>query len=117
MVFCMLLIKYCFRNDVNILFEQDLLAVSNNLIISNNSESFAISRFQQLWQEHEILAGSSLGFFILTISSFMHAVINKGWRRSLITISALALLIAIGGFVLSGSKLHEAAQLLQVLLK
>jgi hypothetical protein len=96
-------------------FDIDSSVAMKYLIAIGSKDTVAVARYQQFWQEHEILAGSSLGFLILGSSGFAQAIVKKGWTKSLIVVSSLTFPMAIAIFILSGWKLQEATHLLQIL--
>ena len=52
------------------------------------------TRFQQLRQEAELLAGSFVVFTLLSLGSLLHAVRIPGWRRFLISVAIAAVVFA-----------------------
>lgn len=59
------------------------------------------SRYQQLCQDAEILAGSALALGLLAVGAVLHAWRIEGWRRFLISVAVCATLVAVGSFALS----------------
>jgi hypothetical protein len=81
------------------LLSADVLDDKNMLRME--SSEFVASRYQQLRQEAELLAGSGLALFLLTAGASLHAWNIEGWRRFLISVAVCSFVVSIGSIALS----------------
>lgn len=91
------------------LLDENLL-VNDPIKVSSCGE-FVASKFHQLRQEAEILAGSSISLVLLSFGAALSAWAVGGWRRFLIAITVFALLLAICCIMLSISRNKTAKKL------
>ena len=73
--------------------------------------SFMATRYQQLRQDSEILAGSALALGLLAVGASLHAWHLDGWRRFLVSVAVCAALVAVGSFALSVQRQLSASGL------
>jgi len=69
---------------------------------------FVAGRFQQLRQEAELLAGSSIALALLSVGAALSAWVAEGWRTFLASVAVTAIILALGSFFL-GKIRHASA--------
>jgi len=77
--------------------------VDDTVAIASHGD-FVSGRFQQLRQEADLLAGSSIGLALLSVGSILSAWAAEGWRRFLTSMALAAIVLAIGSFCLARSR-------------
>ena len=78
--------------------------------VSKLSE-LVVARYQQLRQEAEVLAGSSLALCVLGLASATAAYSLEGWRRTLISIAITCAVLSVGAALLSVYRYRSASSL------
>lgn len=78
--------------------------------VSRLSE-LVVARYQQQRQEAEVLAGSSLAFCVLSIASAIAVSSIEGWRRTLIWLAIVCLVLSVGSALLSIYRYRSASSL------
>jgi len=89
----------------------EIVLVRLKLIPANSEEDRTLARwqlsnvlttrYQQLQQDADILAGSGMALTLIVLGASLHAWRVEGWRHSLISIAICALIIAYGSVALS----------------
>lgn len=78
--------------------------------VSKLSE-IVIARYHQQRQEADVLAGSSLAFFVLSVASANAAFSIDGWRRTLISVVVACIVLSVGCAILSVYRYRGASSL------
>jgi hypothetical protein len=78
--------------------------------VSKRSE-IVVARYHQQRQEAEVLAGSSLAFFVLSLASATAAIPVDGWRRTLTSIAVACVVLSVGSALLSVYRYRSASSL------
>jgi hypothetical protein len=81
------------------LVDSDAL-IADHIAVSARGD-FVASRFHQLRQEAELLAGGSIGLVLLAGGAALSAWTADGWRRFLISTAIAALLLAVSSISLA----------------
>ena len=87
-----LLIRFRYGSTANLVDDILSLTACSDLVAT---------RYQQLRQEAELLAGSFVAFTLLSFGSALHAWQIAGWRRFLISVSLAALIFAAGSVAIA----------------
>jgi hypothetical protein len=86
-------------------------ALEEGNLTRSEPSNFVASRYQQLRQDAEVLAGSALALALLAIGASLHAWRMDGWRRFLVSVAVCAMLIALGSLALSVRRYLSATRL------